>query len=73
MKEYLALRESELEQTLIDHLQHYLLELGRGFCFVVRQKLMRYDDEDFYIDLVFYHGVLKCYVLTDLKIEKLTH
>ena len=73
MKDYPALRESELEQALIDHLQHFLLELGRGFCFVARQKLMRFDDEDFYIDLVFYHSVLKCYVLIDLKIGKLTH
>ena len=73
MEDYPALRESELEQALIDQLQHFLLELGRGFCFVARQKLMRFDDEDFYIDLVFYHSVLKCYVLIDLKIGKLTH
>lgn len=73
IKDYPALRESELEQALIDNLQEFLLELGRGFCFVARQKLMRYDDEDFYIDLVFYHSVLKCYVLIDLKIGKLTH
>ena len=49
------------------------MELGRGFCFVARQKLMRYEDEDFYLDLVFYHSILKCYVLIDLKIGKLTH
>lgn len=73
LKDYPALRESVLEQALIDNLQSFLLELGRGFCFVARQKLLRYDDEDFYIDLVFYHSILKCYVLIDLKIGKLTH
>lgn len=73
LKNYPALRETELEQALIDKLQEFLLELGRGFCFVARQKLMRYEDEDFYIDLVFYHSILKCYVLIDLKLGKLTH
>lgn len=73
LKDYPALRESDLEQALIDKLQEFLLELGRGFCFVARQKLMRYEDEDFYIDLVFYHSILKCHVLIDLKIGKLTH
>lgn len=73
LKDYPALRESELEQALIDKLQEFLLELGRGFCFVARQKLMRYEDEDFYLDLVFYHSILKCHVLIDLKIGKLTH
>lgn len=73
LKNYPALRESDLEQALIDKLQEFLLELGRGFCFVARQKLMRYDDNDFYLDLVFYHSVLKCYVLIDLKIGMLTH
>ena len=73
LKNYPALRESDLEQALIDKLQEFLLELGRGFCFVARQKLMRYEDEDFYLDLVFYHSILKCHVLVDLKIGKLTH
>ena len=73
LKEYPALRESVLEQALIDNLQKFLLELGRGFCFVARQKMLRYEDETFYIDLVFYHSILKCYVLLDLKIGKLTH
>ena len=73
LKNYPALRESDLEQALIDELQTFLLELGRGFCFVARQKLMRYDDEDFYVDLVFYHSILKCHVLIDLKLGKLTH
>jgi predicted nuclease of restriction endonuclease-like (RecB) superfamily len=73
LKNYPALRESDLEQALIDKLQEFLLELGRGFCFVARQKLMRFEDEDFYLDLVFYHSILKCHVLIDLKIGKLTH
>ena len=73
LKNYPTLRESDLEQALIDKLQEFLLELGRGFCFVARQKLMRYEDEDFYLDLVFYHSILKCHVLIDLKVGKLTH
>lgn len=73
LKNYPSLREDDLEQALIDKLQEFLLELGRGFCFVARQKLMRYEDEDFYLDLVFYHSILKCHVLIDLKIGKLTH
>ena len=73
LKNYPALRESDLESALIDNLQEFLLELGRGFCFVSRQKLMRYEDDDFYIDLVFYHSILKCYVLIDLKLGRLTH
>lgn len=73
MKNYPTLRESNLETALIDNLQEFLLELGRGFCFVARQKLMRYEDDDFYIDLVFYHSILKCYVLIDLKLGRLTH
>lgn len=73
LKDYPALRESDIEQALIDHLQQFLLELGRGFCFVARQKRMRYDDDDFYVDLVFYHSILKCHILIDLKLGKLTH
>lgn len=71
--DYPAIHESDMEQGLIDHLQKFLLELGKGFCFVGRQKLMRYDEEDFFIDLVFYHSILKCHVLIDLKLGKLTH
>ncbi|HCS86964.1 MAG TPA: DUF1016 domain-containing protein [Bacteroidales bacterium] len=73
LRNYPALHESTIEQGLIDNLQSFLLELGKGFCFVARQKLMRYEDEDFYVDLVFYHSILKCYVLIDLKLGKLTH
>lgn len=65
--------ESNLEQALIDHLQKFLLELGRGFSFVSRQKRFTFDGEHFYIDLVFYNYILKCFVLIDLKTGKLTH
>ncbi len=65
--------ESELEQALIDHLQKFLLELGRGFSFVARQKRFTFDGEHFFIDLVFYNYILKCFVLIDLKTGKLTH
>ncbi|MFC0323168.1 YhcG family protein [Gallibacterium melopsittaci] len=66
-------QESDLEQTIISNLQQFLLELGKGFAFVERQKRIRFDDEDFYIDLVFYHFKLKCFLLIDLKIGKLKH
>lgn len=65
--------ESNLEEALIEHLQKFLLELGRGFSFVARQKHFCVDGEHFYIDLVFYNYILKCFVLVDLKIGKLTH
>ena len=73
LKDYPDLRETDVEKGLISNLQDFLLELGKGFCFVARQKRMRYDDEDFYVDLVFYNSILKCYVLIDLKLGKLTH
>ncbi len=65
--------ESTLEQALIDHLQKFLLELGRGFSFVARQKHFNIDGRHFYIDLVFYNYILKCFVLIDLKTGDLTH
>jgi predicted nuclease of restriction endonuclease-like (RecB) superfamily len=65
--------ESELEQALINNLQTFLLELGRGFAFVSRQQRITLDGDHFYIDLVFYHTVLKCHVLIELKVGKLTH
>ena len=73
LKDYPGLRESTVEQAIIDKLQQFLLELGKGFSFVARQKRMRFGDEDFYVDLVFYNFILKCFVLIDLKIGKLTH
>lgn len=65
--------ESNLEQALISHLQKFLLELGRGFSFVARQKRISFDNKHFYIDLVFYNYILKCFVLIDLKTGELTH
>jgi len=67
------LYESKLEQALIDNLSKFLLELGKGFTFVGRQKRISLDGDHFYIDLVFYNTILRCYVLIDLKIGKLTH
>jgi predicted nuclease of restriction endonuclease-like (RecB) superfamily len=65
--------ESGLEQALIGNLQSFLLELGKGFAFVSRQERITLGGDHFYIDLVFYHTILKCYVLIDLKVGKLTH
>ena len=65
--------ESDLEQALITHLQKFLLELGRGFSFVARQKRFTFDGRHFRIDLVFYNYILKCFVLIDLKTKKITH
>lgn len=65
--------ESDLEQALIDHLQEFMLELGKGFSFVARQRRFDIDDKHFYVDLVFYNYKLKCFVLIDLKRGELTH
>lgn len=66
-------READLEQAIIDNLQDFLLELGKGFAFVARQQRVSFSDEDFYIDLVFYNFKLKCFLLVDLKLGKLSH
>ena len=65
--------ENELESAIIDKLEHFLLELGKGFLFEARQKRFTFDDDHFYVDLVFYNRLLRCYVLIDLKRDKLTH
>lgn len=65
--------ESDLEQALINNLQSFLLELGKGFAFVSRQERITLDGDHFYIDLVFYHTILKCFVIIDLKVGKLNH
>lgn len=65
--------ESDLESAIIDKIEHFLLELGKGFLFEARQKRFTFDDEHFFVDLVFYNRLLRCYVLIDLKIGKLTH
>ena len=66
-------RESDIEQAIIDNLQNFLLELGKGFSFVARQQRVNTEFSHYYIDLVFYNYILKCFVLVDLKIGKLTH
>lgn len=68
-----ALLESDLEQALIDQLQGFLLELGKGFAFVARQQRISTESKDFYVDLVFYNYLLKCFVIFDLKRGELTH
>ena len=65
--------ESRLEEALISQLQAVLLEIGSGFAFVGRQVRLTLDGDHFYVDIVFYHTILKCYVLIDLKVGKLTH
>jgi len=67
------LYESSLEQALCDNLSKFLLELGKGFAFVARRKRISLEGDHFYIDLVFYHTLLRCYLLIDLKVGKLTH
>ena len=69
----LSYTETELEKALIDNLQKFIMELGKGFAFVARQEHIRTELSDFYIDLVFYNYILKCFVIIELKTEKLTH
>jgi predicted nuclease of restriction endonuclease-like (RecB) superfamily len=73
LRESPALRERDLEQAIIDRLEDFLLEMGKGFCFVGRQKRVTLEGDHFYIDLVFYNRLLRCFVLVDLKLGKLTH
>jgi predicted nuclease of restriction endonuclease-like (RecB) superfamily len=67
------IEEKELETALLDHLQDFLIELGHGFCFEARQKRMIIDDEYYFVDLVFYHRILKCHILVELKIDEFKH
>ena len=73
LKEDSSYSETDLETAIINKIEHFLLELGKGFLFEARQKLFTYDDEHYRVDLVFYNRLLRCYVLVDLKIGKLTH
>lgn len=68
-----GLHESQLESAIIKHLQEFMLELGKGFAFVARQRRLSFEDTDLYVDLVFYNCILKCYLLVDLKMGKLSH
>jgi len=69
----IALSETKLETAIIDHLQKFIMELGKGYAFVARQQLIRTDLKDYYIDLVFYNYILKCFLLIDLKTTEITH
>lgn len=73
LPEHSSYSESDLEQELVNKLEHFLLELGTGFTFVARQKRISFDDKHFRIDLVFYNRILRCFVLIDLKIGELKH
>lgn len=68
-----AFTESELEKSIITNLQQFLMELGKGYAFVARQQRIQTEKQDYFIDLVFYNYILKCFVLIDLKTEKITH
>lgn len=69
----MAFSETKLETAIIDHLQKFIMELGKGYAFVARQQLIRTDLKDYYIDLVFYNYILKCFLLVDLKTTEITH
>ena len=73
LKEDSSYSESDLENAIIDKLEHFMMELGKGFLFEARQKRFTFEGDHFYIDLVFYNRLLRCYVLLDLKIGKLVH
>lgn len=73
LDEHSSYSERELETAIIDKLEHFLLELGKGFLFEARQKRFSFDNDHFYVDLVFYNRLLRCYVLIDLKLDKLNH
>ena len=73
LDEKAAYSETDLESAIIDKLEHFLLELDKGFLFEARQKRFTFDTDHFFVDLVFYNRLLRCYVLIDLKIGKVTH
>lgn len=73
LKQEISFSEQELETAIINHLQDFIMEMGRGFAFMGRQQLVRTDTQDYFIDLVFYNVILKCYVLIDLKVGVITH
>ncbi len=73
LKQEAAYYERDLEGALITHLQEFMMEMGNGFCFVARQKRIHIDGDEFFVDLVFYNRLLQCFVLVEIKTEKLTH
>lgn len=73
LNERALVTENDLEQSILDNLQHFLLEMGHGFCFEARQKRILIDEDYFFADLVFYHRILKCHVIVELKTDKFRH
>ncbi len=73
IEEKVTYSETDLEQAILNHLQNFLLELGKGFCFEARQKRITFDNRHYHVDLVFYHRILKCHVLVDLKVGEFEH
>lgn len=73
LNERALVTENDLEQSILDNLQHFLLEMGHGFCFEARQKRILIDEDYFFADLVFYHRILKCHIIVELKIDKFRH
>jgi len=73
LEESIKYSEKDLETAIIDNIQKFLLEMGKGFTFVARQKRLTFEDEHYYADIVLYNRVLRCFVIIDLKIDKLTH
>lgn len=73
LNERALVTENDLEQSILDNLQNFLLEMGHGFCFEARQKRILIDEDYFFTDLVFYHRILKCHVIVELKIDKFRH
>ena len=73
LNEHALVTENDLEQSILDNLQHFLLDMGHGYCFEARQKRILIDEDYFFTDLVFYHRILKCHVIVELKIDKFRH
>jgi predicted nuclease of restriction endonuclease-like (RecB) superfamily len=73
LNERALVTENDLEQAILDNLQAFLLEMGHGFCFEARQKRILIDDDYFFVDLLFYHRILKCHVVVELKVDKFRH
>lgn len=73
LNERALVTENDLEQSILDNLQNFLIEMGHGFCFEARQKRILIDEDYFFVDLVFYHRILKCHVIVELKIDKFHH
>ena len=73
LKEHPSLHESTIEEAILSNMQQFLMELGKGFAFVARQQHIKTEENDYYIDLVFYNYILKCFVLVDLKVNRLSY